>query len=261
MSESPEKQVARRLTARALMLAVAESCTGGLVAHRVTNVPGSSDFFLGGVVAYANEAKVHWLGVRPETLAAQGAVSEETAREMAQGARARFGADVAVSVTGIAGPTGGTPEKPVGLVYVALAGPGVDRCTRHVWPAEDGAGLTRLEIKERSAKAALQLLVKYLEEQAPGERAEGMVEFLNEPVGVEAQARADGAVRPVAFVWAGRRYAIEAWGRERTETRDGATVHCYLVQTAGPETWELCRDVETALWRMGRRWAARYRGV
>jgi PncC family amidohydrolase len=261
MAAPIEELAARTLTARGLTLALAESCTGGLVAHRVTNVPGSSAFFLGGVVAYANQAKVDLLAVRPETLAAHGAVSEETAREMAQGARARFGADVALSVTGIAGPTGGTQEKPVGLVYVALAGPDAGRCLRHVWQTEEGATLGRLAIKERSAEAVLQLLVDFLQEVAPEEGIGEMVEFLDKAVGVEAVARRNGGVRPVAFVWEGRRYEVEAWGRERTVTRDGAEARCYLVQTAGPEAWELCRAVETGLWTMRRRWGVRYRGV
>jgi nicotinamide-nucleotide amidase len=108
---------------RGLTLATAESCTGGLVAARLTSVPGSSDVFRGGVVAYANEVKQSELGVPAETLAAHGAVSPETALAMAEGARKRLGVDVAVSVTGIAGPAGGTPEKPVGLVHYAVVGP------------------------------------------------------------------------------------------------------------------------------------------
>ncbi len=102
-------------------LAVAESCTGGTLAGRITDAPGSSDYFLGGAVTYANDAKVALAGVDPATLERFGAVSEETAREMAEGIRRRFGASVGFAVTGIAGPSGGTPEKPVGLVHIALA--------------------------------------------------------------------------------------------------------------------------------------------
>ena len=112
---------------RGLTLATAESCTGGLVAARLTSVPGSSDVFLGGVVAYANEVKEAELDVPAEVLAEHGAVSAETAAAMARGARERLGADVAVAVTGIAGPGGGTPEKPVGLVYLHAAGPAASR--------------------------------------------------------------------------------------------------------------------------------------
>lgn len=113
--------IVRTLTANRKTLALAESCTGGFIANRITNVPGSSEVFLAGFVTYSNEAKEKFLGVRGETLKAHGAVSAETAREMAEGARARTGADYAISVTGIAGPGGGTPEKPVGTVYMALA--------------------------------------------------------------------------------------------------------------------------------------------
>jgi nicotinamide-nucleotide amidase len=116
-----EEVVGRLLRERGLTVALAESCTGGLVAHRLTNVPGSSEYVRGAVVAYANAAKEALLGVRAETLAAHGAVSEETAAEMAAGARRVFGTSLAVSTTGIAGPTGGTPEKPVGTVCLALA--------------------------------------------------------------------------------------------------------------------------------------------
>ena len=116
-----ETVVVRQLIARRKTLALAESCTGGALADQVTDVPGASEIFLGGVVSYANTAKEKLLGVRAETLAAHGAVSEAVAREMAVGVREKFGADFALAVTGIAGPGGGTPEKPVGTVYISLA--------------------------------------------------------------------------------------------------------------------------------------------
>ena len=116
-----ENVVVRLLTAQKKTLALAESCTGGNIAHRVTNVPGASAVFLGGVVSYANAAKEKFVGVRAETLQQHGAVSEAVAREMALGAREKFGSDFALAVTGIAGPAGGTPEKPVGTVFIALA--------------------------------------------------------------------------------------------------------------------------------------------
>jgi nicotinamide-nucleotide amidase len=116
-----EQTVGTLLRERGLTVATAESCTGGLVAHRLTNVPGSSAYVRGGVVAYANDAKQRLLGVASTTLASHGAVSEEAAAEMAAGARQSFGADIAVSTTGIAGPDGGTPEKPVGTVCLGLS--------------------------------------------------------------------------------------------------------------------------------------------
>jgi PncC family amidohydrolase len=157
-----EEEIGALLVTRGLTLVTAESCTGGLVAHRITDVPGSSAYFLGGFVAYANEAKEEILGVRHETLLAHGAVSEETALEMARGARQRLGADLGISTTGIAGPAGGTPDKPVGLVYVALSASRVELCQRYVWQGD------RLSNKEQSAEAALQLLRSYLQSEAFG---------------------------------------------------------------------------------------------
>ncbi len=120
--EEIEQVVVRLLTVKKKTLALAESCTGGGIANRVTNVPGASVVFLGGVVSYANDVKEKFLGVRAETLKQHGAVSEAVAREMAEGAREKFGADFALAVTGIAGPAGGSVEKPVGTVFIALAG-------------------------------------------------------------------------------------------------------------------------------------------
>jgi len=116
-----EAVVVRRLTRKQKTLALAESCTGGFIAHQITNVPGASEVFLGGIVAYSNGVKEKFLGVRPATLKKHGAVSEAVAREMALGARKKFASDFAIAVTGIAGPGGGTAEKSVGTVYIALA--------------------------------------------------------------------------------------------------------------------------------------------
>jgi nicotinamide-nucleotide amidase len=118
-----EEIVGEMLRESGLTLAVAESCTGGLIGHRVTSVAGSSDYFQGGVVSYSNEAKMDLLQVPPETLAEHGAVSSETARDMALGVREAFHADLGLSVTGIAGPSGGSEAKPVGTVYIGLAAP------------------------------------------------------------------------------------------------------------------------------------------
>jgi nicotinamide-nucleotide amidase len=116
-----ESVIVRLLTERKKTLAIAESCTGGLIAHRITNVPGASEVLISGMVTYSNEAKKSLLGVRNESLLAHGAVSEVVAREMAEGARLRMGTDYAIATTGIAGPGGGSEEKPVGTVFIAMA--------------------------------------------------------------------------------------------------------------------------------------------
>lgn len=141
---------------RGATLATAESCTGGLVAKRLTDVPGASDAFQGGAVTYANAAKTKLLGVKQTTLAAHGAVSWQTAKEMARGARKKFSATVAVSVTGIAGPGGGSREKPVGTVYLAVAAG--RKCTA-VRCQFSG---TREEIRSAAADTALDLFADTL---------------------------------------------------------------------------------------------------
>jgi nicotinamide-nucleotide amidase len=152
-TEEPiEALVLEACRARELTLATAESCTGGLVAGRLTGIPGASDVFLGSVVSYSNEIKESELGVPAATLEAHGAVSGETASAMARGVRGRLGADVAVSVTGIAGPGGGTPEKPVGLVYLCASGPGGE-LARHFQITGD-----RETVRRRATVGALHLL-------------------------------------------------------------------------------------------------------
>ena len=152
-----EVQVGQLLHERGLKLVLAESCTGGLLGSRITDVPGSSEYFLGGVVAYAYEAKADLLGVSWETLNTKGAVSRETVLEMARGVRHRMKAHIAVSVSGIAGPGGGTPEKPVGTTWIGLA-------------AEDGEWAKSYQFardregnKISAADAALHLLLDYLQ--------------------------------------------------------------------------------------------------
>src|SRR5688572_7996940 len=151
-----EVVVGELLKERRLQLAVAESCTGGLLGQRLTKTGGSSEYFTGGFISYSNDAKVDMLGVRPETLAAHGAVSEETAREMALGAAARTGAHAAISITGVAGPGGGTPDKPVGLVWTAVCLNDVVRTRKFVFPGD------RAEIRERSSQMGLALLYEML---------------------------------------------------------------------------------------------------
>lgn len=156
MDEPLEVVAGKLLRQQGLRLAVAESCTGGLVGHLITNVPGSSTYYMGSVTAYAYEAKVRLLGVRWETLEKYGAVSKETVLEMACGVRRALAADIGTAVSGIAGPGGGTPDKPVGLAWVGLSAAGVDEAWRFNWEGD------RLYVKEQSAHAVLQRLVDYL---------------------------------------------------------------------------------------------------
>ncbi len=144
------------LQERRLKLGLAESCTGGLLGHRITNVPGSSEYFMGGVISYAYDAKVSILGVSWETLKTFGAVSHETVLEMARGAKKLFNVDIAVSVSGIAGPGGGTVDKPVGTTWVGLVANDVE------WTREFHFDGNRVQNKTASAGAALQMLLDYL---------------------------------------------------------------------------------------------------
>ena len=149
------------LRARNLKLATAESCTGGLVADRITDVPGSSDYYVGGVVAYAYEAKVALLHVSWDTLRQHGAVSRATVIEMARGVRTALGADIGVSVSGIAGPSGGMLEKPVGTTWIGLSATDGDWARNFTWQGD------RRDNKKASAEAALQFVLDYLENK-PG---------------------------------------------------------------------------------------------
>ena len=156
MEHTLEIRVGALLRQRGLTLALAESCTGGLVGHRVTNVPGSSTYYLGSVTAYAYEAKVRLLGVTWETLEAHGAVSDETVLEMAAGVRKALGADVGASISGIAGPGGGMPEKPVGLVYFGLSIGEENLSTHRIFKGD------RVAVKEQAAEFILGWMVEKL---------------------------------------------------------------------------------------------------
>ena len=151
-----EVEIGHRLAKHRKTLAVAESCTGGLLAQRITDVPGASAYFRGGIVAYSNEAKEALLGVPRDVLAAHGAVSAQCAQAMAEGARTRFGSDFALATTGVAGPSGGTATKPVGLVYVALASP------TGTWVAEHRFQGSRQENRWSACEAAFALLLQHL---------------------------------------------------------------------------------------------------
>jgi len=156
MSDTLEQRIGAALRARGWTLAVGESCTGGLVSHRITRVAGASDYFLGGVVAYTNPAKQSLLRVDPLILDEHGAVSPETAREMARGSRTAFLTHVGLSVTGIAGPGGGSADKPVGLTYIGVVTPEGERVERFVWEGD------RESNQHASAQAALELLLQAL---------------------------------------------------------------------------------------------------
>jgi PncC family amidohydrolase len=162
MEKSLEELVGGLLRERGLTLALAESCTGGLVANRVTDVPGASAYFVGGVVAYAYEAKVGLLQVSWDTLRAHGAVSRETVIEMARGARMALGADLAISISGIAGPGGGLPGKPVGTTWIGLSTTEGDWARQYVWDGD------RAQNKTYSADAAFQFLLDYLNGKVNG---------------------------------------------------------------------------------------------
>lgn len=142
---------------RGLTVALAESCTGGLVATTITDVAGSSGYFLGGVVAYSNNAKTALLDVPAATLDAHGAVSAQVAKAMAAGAHARFGAALVASITGVAGPDGGTPEKPVGLTYIGLADGASSEVRRFTF------GGDRAAVREAAARATLEWLIEAAE--------------------------------------------------------------------------------------------------
>jgi PncC family amidohydrolase len=157
---SLEEQLARLAPAKGVTIATAESCTGGLVAHRITSVAGSSAYYVGGIVSYSNELKRSLLDVPAEILERQGAVSRECALAMARGVRARTGAGVGLSTTGIAGPGGATATKPVGLVYVACVTPWGEAYQELRWDGD------RRENIARSAEAALALLLRQLDTPA-----------------------------------------------------------------------------------------------
>lgn len=156
MPISIEEKIGKLLREQGKKVSVAESCTGGLISHLITNIPGSSDYFGGGVVAYNNKSKIDILHVSQATIRKFGAVSQQTAKEMAKGIRQLFGTDLGIATTGIAGPGGGSPEKPVGLVHVALSATDKTICKKFSF---DGS---RREIKMKSAEAALKVAVNYL---------------------------------------------------------------------------------------------------
>ncbi len=156
MDKPLEALVGELLVQRGLTLAVAESCTGGLISHLITNISGSSRYYLGGITSYANEAKMKLLGVSQETLEAHGAVSAETVLQMARGVRLALSADIGISTSGIAGPTGGSPDKPVGTTWIGFSAQDGEVACHFLFQG------SRLSIKEQAAQEALKLLVEHL---------------------------------------------------------------------------------------------------
>jgi nicotinamide-nucleotide amidase len=155
-SQTMESVVGEVLGQKGLTLSVAESCTGGLISHLLTNVPGSSDYFQGGVTVYSNQSKVDLLGVSPETIRRHGAVSDQAVREMAEGVRRKLKTDIGIAVTGVAGPGGGSSEKPVGTVHLGLASEGVTVSQKYrFWGNRD-------QNKLNSAMMALDWVRRYL---------------------------------------------------------------------------------------------------
>jgi PncC family amidohydrolase len=243
-----------------LALAVAESCTGGLLGTLITNTPGSSAYFEGGVIAYSDEVKQQILGVPRDTLEQHGAVSPETAIAMAKGARTLLRTDLALATTGIAGPSGGTPEKPVGLVFIALASANGTTCKRYCWPGD------RWQNREWSAQAALALLHEHLAAlgtpQAPHAQPNqeapppSKCQATRSPaMHVEVEARFEQPDRPVplAFKWQGRWLPVSSVGRTWTTGEGRSIIQHYVVSTPVQEVFELAFEPATMRWHVVRR--------
>jgi len=244
-------QVGQELKKHNLTIALAESCTGGLLASVLTDIPGSSSYVVGGVVSYSNFAKMHVLGVRAETLEAHGAVSPETAGEMARGARDLLHTDVAVAVTGIAGPGGGTPEKPVGLVYLHLSAPDVEWGEMHVWPYD------REGNKRASVAAGLQLVLRYGRERLsrPDTQQDLNIPTEDEAPSVLVEATHRGNLwRPQAVWIEGKPRRVVGVGRNESRG-DGSWLMTVEFSDGGRA--ELVVDARAGVWRLRRYWPAR----
>lgn len=237
-----------QLKQRHLSIALAESCTGGMIASILTDIPGSSHYVMGGVVSYSNFAKMQVLGVRTETLDAHGAVSPETALEMSQGVRDLLQTDLAIAVTGVAGPGGGTPEKPVGLVYLHLATANVDWGEMHIWPHD------RIGNKHATVAASLRLALRYLQE---GMADAGRQDVSGpEPMStVLVEATWQGEVwRPQAVWLEGGRKQVVGVGRQERTPEGGWMM---TVEFSDGGRAELLVDPLAGVWRLRRYWPAR----
>jgi len=234
------RQSGELLKQRQLTLATAESCTGGLLATHLTNIPGSSAYFSGGVIAYCDEIKRQLLGVPGDVIAHHGAVSRETALTMASGARKLLGSDLALATTGIAGPTGGSPHKPVGLVYVALAAADAHECHECRWEGN------RWENREWSTGAALELLLEYL--SAFRAKAEQPSPRPGVPVSVDVRFDERGQLTPRAFQWRGQWVRVASVGRVWDESRGGVFAQHYLVSTSSEVLFDIAYEPVPARW-------------
>ena len=245
--DSRAENLGHLLKARSQTVATAESCTGGLIGDLITDVPGSSGYFLGGAIVYSNAAKQRLLGVSKMTLQEHGAVSEAVAIEMAAGARRLFDADYALSATGVAGPDGGTPDKPVGLVYVGLAMREGAWARRFLWTGD------RRDNKTQTAEAALSWLIEHLTESAtapavapvvPTPQAAPRHNVIREPSDVEAMFLHNGKVRILRFTWKGRSWPVVSQGRQRDTGGELRT----LVMTTRDRVYELMFERSTEQW-------------
>ena len=233
--ESIENKVGKIIRAKKQTLATAESCTGGLLGHRLTNIAGSSSFFMGGVISYSNEVKESLLNVDSQTLDEYGAVSSEVAKHMATGVRILFKTDYGISITGIAGPDGGTVDKPVGLVYIGLATRQKVMYKKYVWTGD------RVSNKENSVEAALTAIYQLL--------TMNKLQFINEPIRVKATMD-DGYFHPQKITWREQIYTVVTVGRQWA-TDDGTHI---LVEVHDGSRMEVRLDCGFR-WNLDKYWA------
>ncbi len=249
--QSLSVQLGQALQDHNLTIALAESCTGGMISSVLTDIAGSSSYVVGGIVSYSNFAKIHVLGVQPDTLESYGAVSPETATEMAWGARRLLQTDLALAVTGIAGPGGGMPEKPVGLVYLHLTAANVDWGEMHVWPYD------RLGNKRASVAASLHLALRYVQEHFISTQSHPHAETQSSahaPVLVEAIWRGN-SWRPQAVWIEGVRHQVLGVGRNE---RVGDASWLMMVEFNDGGRAELLVDAPAGVWRLRHYWPARH---
>ena len=277
-TDSLARAVGELLRQKQLTLAVAESCTGGLLGAHITDVPGSSDYFEGGVIAYSYEAKMRILGVPPRTLEQHGAVSPETVICMARGVRQLTQSDVGLAITGIAGPTGATPEKPVGLVCIALSSARGEDCQEYRWSGN------RPQNRKWSVRAALEMLHKHLVSacsptgEVPTTEEDGRPQCSTQvvdesslqaatrclaggwkhvdpdgtPVEVEARFEQPDHPLPLAIKWQGQWSSVASISRTWSSGRGETLMHHCLVHTAGGAVFELVFHAARMRWCMVR---------